>query len=214
MSKRAILLGGGGHGVSLADAVLCEGYTLDGVLDRELVIGSEILPGLKVIGGDDRLVELHRDGVRYAFIGVGGATDNRLRKHLYEAAVAAGYELPAVIHPDSSVGPGCLLGPAVQILAGSSVGSRCLIGANAIVNQGAVVCHDCVIGDHAHIAPGSTLGGSVHIGREATIGLGATVLLGVMVGTEGFVHMGVRVTHSVPDGHQINGRGEIYPLSA
>ncbi|CCQ73843.1 NeuD/PglB/VioB family sugar acetyltransferase [Magnetospira sp. QH-2] len=200
MSKRSILIGGGGHGVSLAEAVIRQGYELEGVLDQGMLPGTEILPGLHVLADDELLVDLRREGIVHAFIGLGGATNNEGRRMLYEKAFEAGYNLPPVIHPAASVGPGCELSPAVQILAGASVGPRCRVGVNAIINQGAVVCHGAVIGDHAHVAPGSTLGGDVRVGECSTIGLGATVLFGVTIGANVLVHAGARVLTDIPDG--------------
>ena len=194
---RAVIVGGGRHSACIADAVARSGYQLVGCVDSIVPKGTPTCGGLTVIGSEELLESLHRDGVTTAFIGVGGSTENTPRAKLYFRLREMGFHLPPLIHPAAYVAPGVTIGPGAVVLAMASIGPNCHIGANAIVNQGSVVCHDCVIEDHVHLAPGAILAGGCTIETGATVGMGATIYVAVVVGAWSLVHNSVPVMANV-----------------
>ncbi len=207
--NRAVMVGGGSHAAVILDAIAGSAWEIVGCTDPKLPAGETVVRGVATIGSDSILDQLLTEGVRYAFVGVGGATDNTLRKSVFEMLIDKGFLLPPLVHASARVGLDTTLGPATYVLPGASIGPRNRIGANVIVNTGAVVCHDCVIGDHAHLTPSATLAGNVSIGAESTIGMGASVLFGVSIGYRCLVHNNASVVADLPDGSQVNHAGRV-----
>src|SRR5439155_15237390 len=168
---RAIGIGAGGHAKVLLEALQLRGEVeVVGLLDSDHRLHGTTILGVRVLGGDEMLDKIHRDGVDHAFIGLGGTGDNEPRKRVFEVARKSGFQLLNVIHPSAVLSPNASLGVGSSLCPASVVGAGAKIGDDVIVNSGAVVEHDCVVGDHAHIASGAVLAGGVIVGEGAHVG--------------------------------------------
>jgi sugar O-acyltransferase (sialic acid O-acetyltransferase NeuD family) len=197
---RVVGLGAGGHAKAVVDILRLDGrYEIVGLLDPRADLRGGSAYGLSVLGDDDRLPELARDGVGHAFIGLGSSGDLRPRRALYELARAHGLEVVDAVHPKATVSPSATFGRGVTLMAGAIVNPDARLGANVIVNTGAIVEHDCVLGDHAHVATGARLGGGVEVGSGTHIGLGASVNQGIRVGRSSIIGAGAVVVDDVGD---------------
>jgi len=203
MIKKVYLLGGGGHGRVVLDALLLSGVSITGILDPVLSAGERVL-GVVVIGGDDCL-----DQVRPAEVllinGLGANPCVRGRKRMYEYMKARGFLFEAVRHPSAVVGRECILGESSQIMAGAVLQNRTRIGDNTVINTCASIDHDCEIGAHTFVAPGAVLSGNVSVGDASFIGAGAVVLPGIGIGSNVVVGAGAVVTRNVIDGWVLAG---------
>lgn len=198
-------LGAGTHVKSLLEAIRSAGRFEPRALvdDDPARTGSEVL-GVPVVGGR-ALEELRSQGVAHAFAGVGGVGDSSARERVFERLLAAGFELPPIVHASAVCSPWARLGRGVHVLAGAVVNASAEIGDNVIVNTGAIVEHDCSIGAHAHLAPGSRLAGGVTVGERAHVGIGAVVIEGVEIGGRALVAAGAVVVGDVPAGARVAG---------
>jgi sugar O-acyltransferase (sialic acid O-acetyltransferase NeuD family) len=196
---RAIyVLGAGGHGRVVIDALRCAGKPVAGVLDPNLSPGSE-LDGLKVLGGDELLSELDAANTSLAN-GVGIHSGVKARTRLFEDGGQRGFRFPPIIHPAAIIARDCVLLEGCQIMAGAVLQCHSRIGANTVINTRASVDHDCLIGDHAFISPGAILCGGVRIGARALVGAGAVILPGVAVGADARIGAGAVILKDVPEG--------------
>lgn len=195
---QAVILGGGRHATCVIDGLRNSGYDLVGCVDDVKPAGYEVFAGLEVLGSMNILEELWREGVRIAFMGVGGV-DNRPRAELFKRVSEMGFTFPFVIHPEAYVASGVTIGPGTVVLPKASIGPLSKIGANVIINQGSIVSHHSVLEDHSNIAPGGILAGGCQIGSGSTVGMGATVFMDVKVGKWCLVCNGVSVIKNVPD---------------
>jgi sugar O-acyltransferase (sialic acid O-acetyltransferase NeuD family) len=197
---RVVGIGAGGHAKVLLDALLARGdVQVVGLIDADPELkGMEVL-GVKVLGGDDLLPGLHRDGIRHAFLGVGGTSDNTHRQRLWSAIHGQGFKFVSVVHPSAVVAKSAVLGEGACLCPGAIVGAGATLGSNVIVNTGAIVEHDCALDDHVHIASGAVLAGGVIVGEGAHVGAGASVRQGIRVGAWALVAMGAAVVDDVPD---------------
>ncbi len=193
MPEQAILiLGAGGHGRVLASALQLGGYRVIGFLDAaESTWGSRCLD-LPVFGNDERLADFPPGQVQLAN-GIGSVGLPALRRRIFGAQRARGYNFPSVIHPRAIVSPDVELGHGVQVMAGAVIQTGARIGDNVIVNTGAIVDHDCVIGAHCHVAPGAVLSGGVSVGDDSHIGTGAVIIQGIQLGEQCVVGAGAVV---------------------
>ncbi|NHN39440.1 sugar acetyltransferase [Pseudomaricurvus alcaniphilus] len=183
MSRAIILLGGGGHGAVIADALLNNGRQLIGVVDPSLPRGSEWRFGLSVLGGDEFITQYASDQVELAN-GIGYVPETRseaLRSSLFNKWRAKGYQFASIIHPRAWVGIDVTLGAGVQVLANSVINTGARIGDNCIINTGVIIEHDTDIQADTHVAPGAVICGNCVVENNSFIGAGATVIHGQRV---------------------------------
>ncbi|MEY4352089.1 MAG: pilin glycosylation protein PglB [Cyanobacteriota bacterium] len=127
-----------------------------------------------------------------------GNNDARLRWG--ERLAHSGFELPALVHPQSFVSPSATLAQGTCIGVGAVVQTCVQIGMAALVNSGAIIEHHGVIGAGSHIAPGAILAGHVNVGRCTLIGAGAVIRDRITVGRGATVGAGAVVTRDVGNG--------------
>lgn len=191
-------LGAGGHAKVVVDILtLMGGFDIRGLLDPRQDAATEGI-GLTVLGDDSLLPALVAQGVRSAFLGIGGANGSDRRRAVYDAARRYGIEFVSAIHPSAIVARSVVIGAGPTLMAGAILNPGARLGDNVIVNTGAIVDHDCVLGDHVHIAVGACLAGGVRVEEGAHVGIGATVLQGVTIGAGSMVGAGAVVLHDVP----------------
>jgi len=190
-----LILGAGGHGRVILDILRqAKQATPVGFLDNNPAIHGRRVDGLPVLGGIEKLDELHAAGTTAAVIAIG---DNGVRRQLGEIVERAGMTLPAVVHPSAQIATNAHIGKGVVIAAGALVCAHCQVGDYAILNTGCIVDHESMIGTAAHVCPGVRLAGHVTVESGAFIGIGATVIQNVRIGFEAIVGAGAVVTQDV-----------------
>jgi UDP-perosamine 4-acetyltransferase len=201
---KCILIGGGGHGRVLLEAVNeFRPGALVGVLDSQP--GLQCVGDVPVLGGDELLPKLKSQGFTHFVIGVGSVRSCVRRAELYVAARNAGLEPLSVLHPAAWASHSAEIGAGCQILAKAVVNAGARLGGHVLVNCGAIVEHDCVVGAHTHVSTGAVLCGGVVVGEAAHIGAGAVIRQGIQIGTGAVVGAGAVVVKNVPDGEIVFG---------
>jgi sugar O-acyltransferase (sialic acid O-acetyltransferase NeuD family) len=194
-----IIYGGGGHGKSLIDLVRSMGaYRIVGVIDDGISGGTSIL-GVPVLGGAEKLPDLHASGVRLALNAVGGIGNISIRMRIFERLADAGFVCPTVIHPSAVIEPSAILDAGIQVMPHAYIGSEAHIGYGAIINTGAIVSHECQVGEFANLSPGSILAGQVQVGAAALLGMGVTVNLQVKIGRMARIGNSAVIKQDVPN---------------
>ena len=171
MKQKIVIIGAGGHGRVICDAILAENkYELLGFVDDALPVGTHILNGFKVIESQKNMQQL-KGKSDYFVVGIGS---NNVRERLYNLAIVL-FDAAVVIHPKSLVTSVASIGPGSVILANAVVNTASVIGTNSIVNIGVIVDHDCIIGDHVHLQIGSMIGSSSIVGNFYSSSIGEKV---------------------------------------
>ncbi len=198
MPKQVYLLGGGGHGRVVLDALLSCAVNVVGILDHGLKVGDQVF-GVPVMGGEEFLDQVVLENVLLVN-GLGANPCVRSRKILFETLKARGFSFDVVRHPSAVIGRECDLDESSQIMAGAVLQNRVRVGDNAVVNTRSSIDHGCVLGAHAFVSPGVVLSGDVLVGESAFIGAGAVVLPGIEIGANVVIGAGAVVTKSVAGG--------------
>jgi UDP-N-acetylbacillosamine N-acetyltransferase len=199
MLTKLVVWGAGGHASVVADILRLNGdYQIVGFLDdvTSRVHNAE-RHGPTILGGEERLDCLRREGVSHIIFGFGQAA---ARLRLSELVRASGFSLATAIHPRAIVASDASIGAGTVIAAGAVINPGVTIGENAIVNTSASVDHDCAIDDGAHVGPGARLAGRVVVERAAWIGIGAVVIEGVRIGAHALIGAGGVVVNDIPEG--------------
>lgn len=183
-SLPVIVVGAGGHGIVVADALLAAGRRVIGFTDADPARHGRRVAGLPVLGGDDALAAYANADVLLAngIGGVGRRGGDPLRRRVQERLSQAGWQFTSVRHPSAVVSALATIEPGVQLLAGAIVQPGARIGAGAIVNTAAVVEHDATVGPWTHVAPRALLCGDVYVGDASHVGAGAVVRQGLRIG--------------------------------
>jgi UDP-perosamine 4-acetyltransferase len=153
--------------------------------------------GVPVLGGDELLPGLLRQGVAAAVVAIGA---NLRRQQIGQSLLATGFALPFVAHPSAIISPSATIAQGTVVMARAVVGTLANIGELALINTGAIVEHDNHIGQAAHIAPGVVLAGRVRVGQRALVGVGSAVRPGTSIGDDSIVGAGSTVVADVPSG--------------
>lgn len=196
MKKKIMLIGGGGHCHSVVDSVIVLGlYDEIGIVDTN----DNSCLGVPVIGADEDIPKLMKDGWTDAFVTVGSVGNTAVRRKLYQMVSAYNLNVPAIIDPSAIIAKNVEIKEGTFIGKGAIINTGASLGVCSIINTGAVVEHDCVIGDFAHISPGAVLCGQVTVGNDSHIGAGSVVRQLITVGFASVIGAGSVVVKNIPD---------------
>lgn len=205
MNNKLILVGGGGHCVSVMDSIDRKIYDDIQIVDSAYKAGTDI-NGITVYGDDTALSELYAKGYRNAFITVGSVGDYKNRSRIAEMLTAYHFHFvniidsSAVISKHAKLGKGIFVGKHAVINADAQIADFC------IINTGAVVEHGCMVEQYVHIAPGAVVLGNCRIKEQTHIGANSTVLQNITVGKRVMIGMGSIVLHDVADNQKRYGK--------
>jgi sugar O-acyltransferase (sialic acid O-acetyltransferase NeuD family) len=172
-----IIVGAGGHALSVGDAALSAGWTVVGFYSPDGAGSASILG--PVLTSLDAL-----DLSETAFaLGIG---TNHLRQTVAEdiSQRFAQTEIVSIVHATAWVSPHATVRPGAVILAHTSVGPGSTVGHGALLNIGTSLDHESSLGDYASLGPGARTGGNVSVGERTMIGIQAGILHGVTVGSD------------------------------
>lgn len=190
--KKIAIVGASGHGKVVADlAELC-GF---GVFFYDDVYPSkEFVEHWPILGSLDDLLCINNI-YDAAIVAIG---DNQVRMELSEQLIKAGFNLPILIHPSSTVSQYASINSGTVVLANSVINAFAKIGRNCIVNTGSIVEHDCILGDGIHLSPSVALAGATKIEDRAWLGIGAVTKQLSEIGSDTIIGANSTVIHNIP----------------
>ena len=196
-----LILGCGGHAKVVAETALAVGrFTRIAFVDDRCSSPGDLTPvlGWPVLGHLAHALEPSlRNQFVAAVVAIGHAAT---RLHWQQQLLAAGYELPVLIHPSAWVSPSAQIGPGSVLLAQVVVQAHVRIGAGAILNTSCSVDHDVQLADGVHVCPGARLAGEVQVGESSWIGIGASLIQQIRIGCDVTIGAGAAVISDLPDG--------------
>jgi len=204
MGRPVIVIGAGGHGRVLIDALKLLNIEILGISDNDPTLEKKTIAGVPVIFGDQEL-QRHSPKDVYLVNGLGGVKDTSLRRNIYGKFKGLGFTFRQVIHPAAIISPDLFLAEGVQVMAGAVLQAGTHINENSLINTKASVDHDCLIGSHVHIAPGVTVCGNVTIEEGVHVGSGATIIQGVTIGAHSLIGAAALVRKNIPPGSKVFG---------
>jgi sugar O-acyltransferase (sialic acid O-acetyltransferase NeuD family) len=159
-----ILIGAGGHGKVVLDAVLSNpntGIKIIGFLDDGDI---KEIHGIKKLGNIKDFVNF-KDKKFHIAIG-NNVFRERLSKEIGENNLVTIIHKTAYVSSMSNVGNGSYIGAILVI------NPQCKIGKGCIVNTGTIVEHDCYIGDYSHLSYRVLVGSESKISSKTMIDMG------------------------------------------
>jgi len=208
MVHNSIIVGGGGHGVSVYNLLGSHpDFEVVGFVDRSsnAELGSY---GVPYLGTDEALPSLVKQ-YSTVFIGVGQIKSADLRVNIATNLIRLGASAPALISPFSRIGANVSIGRGSTIFHGTFVNAGAKIGEFNIINTGAIIEHGVTSEPYVHIAPRATLLGDVKIGAGCFVGAGAIIKEGVVIGQNCIIGAGEVVMKDVASNVLVRGGEQI-----
>lgn len=177
LKRRLVIIGAGGHGRSVAEAVMASGeFQIVGFVDDANPALSQLW-GLPMLGRVSQVQDF-RGCADVAIVAIG---PNEVRRNLCARLLGAGFGLATVIHPRAIVSPSAIIGSGSAIMAGAIVGTEAQLGRGVIVNSGAIVDHHCKVDDFGHLGVNASMAGGAVLGNGAWMQAGSALGYGVNI---------------------------------
>lgn len=196
MSRKVIIIGGGGHAKALTEILKQQNVDIFAISSPKIDKNAVLFDGLEHLLNDRDIYQFRPKEIRLVN-GIGSIPGNSLRAEIFKKFRKDGYEFLTVKSSSSIVSDYCRIGMGVQIMPGAMINVDAVIGDNTIVNTGALVEHDCILGESNHIAPGAVLCGGSITEANVHVGAGASVIQGVTIGECSVVGAGASVVRNL-----------------
>ena len=171
-----VIYGAGGLGCLVQDILLQRATNRPvAFLDSNPAKHGQIVMGLPVRGGTERIERLRDEGVTGVIVAIG---DSVTRVALAETLATRGLRLISAIHPSASIAPSAALGEHLIIGARVTICVHARIGAHSVLSAGSIAEHDNQVGRGVFLGPAVRLAGTVTVEDFATLGIGASVIPG------------------------------------
>ena len=200
MPRPLLIVGAGGFARETADAVravqAADGsLELAGFLDDDPALHGRAVAGAPVLGPIDAVADHPAAAV---VVCVGRPDAYATRRDLVTRLGLPVDRFATVVHPSSSIGSTCSIGPGSVVLAQVALTADVVVGEHVAVMPQVVLTHDVRVGDFATLASGVRLGGGVRVGTGAYLASGVCVREGRTIGSWAMVGMSSTVTRDVP----------------
>ena len=198
--RELLLIGASGFARETSEAVLAVNsirstWRLRGFVDDNDRWHGRLIGGIPVIGPIEA-VEDHPDA---EIVICTGRPDNYVsRRRIARRLGFSDDRYATVVHPASTVGKSCRVGPGTVLLAHVDVTAGVVVGSHVAVMPQVVLTHDVTIEDWVTLASGVRIGGGCHVAEEAYVGSGACLREGLRIGERAMVGMGSVLTRDVP----------------
>ena len=167
-----ILIGGGGHCLSVIDVVEQEDkYNIKGILDDTKK--GDVL-GYPILGNRDLVKELSTEGV-FFLITIGQIKSSSIREDIALLLDSCKANLATVISPLADVSKHATIGEGSVIMHNAIINAKAKVGKHCIINTKANIEHNVQIGDFCHISTCATVNGDTIVGKRTFIGSNATI---------------------------------------
>lgn len=188
--KKIILISAGGHASSCIDIIeKNKNYKIVGLIGKKKEIGR-LVNKYKVLGTDQDLISFYRNGIKNAFIAIGGLNNLKLRLKIYNLLKRNKFNLPNFISKNAIVSKSSNILEGSIIMHGAIVNANSTIGKICILNSRALVEHDCYISKNVHISTGSIVNGNSVIGSNSFLGSNSTIKNNSKIKENSFIKMG------------------------
>lgn len=128
-----------------------------------------------------------------AFVAVSMINLNRVRRRLYAAVKAMGFQCVSFISSRASVAPSASIGENAIVLENAVLQYNTRIGDNVYVCSGAYVGHSAVLEDDCYLGPDAAVCGFAKIGRSSFLGAKSCIADGLSVAEDCLVGAGAIV---------------------
>lgn len=181
-AKQILIYGSREFSVIVRELAIACGYHCAGLIDdRE--------QGKGILGTFEEVTDSHPPD-RYLVALAIGYKDLAARWLVFKKTRDAGYQLPALIHPNADLHRSVKVGDGCLIMTGALIDLNACLEAVSVIWPGVVISHDSNVGSNSFVSPNATVCGFSKVGKHCFVGAGAIVTDHVMVPDNSFVRAG------------------------
>lgn len=197
--ERVLLIGGGGGGGSITiDAIQRGTHQLAvGILDNNVALHGKTMFGVPVLGDNEMVGALWRQGAFDAAIIVVTANVDE-RAALFESVRSLGVKFTNVIDPSATLRANVQLGVGNLIMANAFLAACVSLGDNNFLASHTCIEHHSVVGSHCTFGPRTVTSGAVTIGDRVKMGMNVMLEPYLSIGSGSLIPSGLTVIDSVP----------------
>ncbi len=198
--RKPIFIFGTGRGADTARRYFGNesGYDIAGyVVDREF-LRETTFHGRPVIASEELLTRFP-PGEVMAFVPLGPARMNIVRRDKYLQLKSHGYRFVSYVHPSNQIRAGCQIGENCFILENQSINLDVAIGDNVVMWSGCQIGDRSRIGDHVFMASHVVVNGDVEVGETSYLGSNCTIGHGVRIGRQSFIGANALIAQNTRD---------------
>ena len=178
MSASIVILGSGGHAISVANIAHSCNMSVIAFVD-ENQSGSKVL-GIPVIS-KQQCIDNHQ-AANFA-IAIGDNSVRELVYYEYKSELPTS-KFPALMPQSAVIGIKSEIGDGSVIMPQANVGPNSNVDLFCILNTSSSIDHDCDMKSFSSIAPSVTAGGNVKIGIRSALSIGTIVKNGMIIGDD------------------------------
>ena len=167
--KKIILIGGGGHALSLLEMIE-DNSIFAGYVD---LLSNTNMP-IPYIGNDEEMLKTYPPSEYEVHHALVYAKDVDLKLRLHMIQKYAEYKVVSFKAASSVITKQSMIGEGSAIFHGAIINNS-TIGNNCIINTGAVIEHNSVLGNNVFVGPNATVCGNVKIGDNVLVGAGSVI---------------------------------------
>lgn len=190
--KKNILIGSGGHALSILELNTIETRNIIGYSD---IKEKRDFP-IPFVGSDAKILGDFPNTDYCVILGVVYTDTVDLSVRMKLISKFNKYDSPIIFAQSSLVTRHCIIGKGTIFFEKSFVNVSSM-GEYCVINSGAIIEHCCRIGNNVFIGPGAVIGGGVDVGNNVFIGSGAIIRDDVSIPDNVIIGMGGIVTHSI-----------------
>jgi carbonic anhydrase/acetyltransferase-like protein (isoleucine patch superfamily) len=180
--KKILIYGSREFSAVVRELTIVCGYHCAGLID-DMEEGNDIL-------GTFEEVRISHPSSHYLMALAIGYKSLAARWLVYEKIQGAGYQLPALVHPNADLHSSVKTGDGCMVMAGALIDLNASLQPLSVVWPGAVISHDSDIGLNTFISPNATVCGFSEVGDHCFVGAGAIVTDHVVVPSNSFIPAG------------------------
>lgn len=178
--KRIAFIGSGDLAIDLCERViLWNQYEVAGFFDGSQEKGT-IINGYPVLGNDDDVISLYKEGVFDCIYIAIGYLKFQVREKLYNKFKGI-VPLANIISPTAYVNPTATLGEGIQLSDGAYIAHHAVVEDNVLITLQSIVNHGCHVKKHTFFSTRVSTAGNVTIGERCFIGVGVIISDGITV---------------------------------
>ena len=178
MNASIVIIGAGGHAVSIANVAHGSGMNVLAFVDDNKV-GTSLL-NIPVISSNQCINEYSAANLAIA---IGDNAERERVSNEYRSAMPNA-RFPALIHSSAVVGINTEVGDGTVVMPQVNIGPNCTVKEFCILNTASSIDHDCELDAFSSIAPRVVTGGNVKIGLGSAVSIGSTVKHGIVIGDD------------------------------
>lgn len=161
--------------------------------EPEFLVSGEYC-GLPVVPFDELSATYSPNEYR-VFVAVSAVRLNRVRRRLFDAVKAAGFQCVSYVSKSSFIWQNAEIGDNVFIGELNLVHHKVRIGDNVVIASGTHIGHNSVVGDDCYLASCVALAGDCHVGRGCFLGISSCIANNHSVGEDCVIGAGAVVVN-------------------